>query len=457
MLHFLDRAHFQAAPDIPKVPDLRMEPFGTEFKNKHFTLLDPEVVPVNHGSYGTTPTSVIESQIQACREHEKYPDDFEQFQVFDIYKDQINYLATYLGLNGENLVLVSNATAAINTVLRSIPWDFSKDTILLHSTTYQACANTATFMRDYYGLKLETVDLQYPLDDSKVVSLFREKLVANRSIRVVMFDVISSMPGVKVPYEQLIKLCREFNVLSLIDGAHAVGQLDLTFLDTLQPDFFTSNLHKWLYVPKSVAMLYVNPRHHDMIQSMPVSWNYSAGKISLCEKFAYYGTASYASIMCIKAAIDFRASICGGEENIQQYQYKLRKDAVSLVKAIFGEGAELLENQGQTLRVPGMFNINLPLRRIEVLLENKEIYAKFRINCHKQMVKEDKAFVPIFIHNNKLWARFSVQVFNDLKDYKIAAESVKSVVESQLNSCVLEMNCSNHRSDAYAARPEATL
>lgn len=63
-------------------------------------------------------------------------------------------------------------------------------------------------------------------------------------VRLAVFDTVVSMPGVRVPFEALIKVCRELGVLSCVDGAHGVGHVELN-LGTLDPDFFVSNCHKY--------------------------------------------------------------------------------------------------------------------------------------------------------------------------------------------------------------------
>lgn len=425
-------------------------PFGSSFRKEYFTLLEPDVVPVNNGSYGTTPTCVIEKQKKICEEQERYPDRNQYFDVYGAYKEEVKSLGDYLGLDYHNLALVANATTGVNTVLRSIPWNFSQDKVLFHSTSYGACSNTIKFLGTYYGLQYDVIELSYPLEDTDLLAKFEEKLSTNE-YKLCMFDMITSMPGVKLPYEELTKLCKKYNTWSLLDGAHAAGQLDLTFLDRLQPDFMTTNLHKWLSAPKSCAMLYVNPKHHGMIQSLPVSWNFGAAACApienpatpedkkhnedvLLNKFYFIGTASYAQYFSVSDAIEFRSKVCGGEDNIRNYQIGLQDKAIDLILKKFGPKSLLLENSTNTLRSPGLFNVSIPLdSKFQPVLDKMALdfnyFRSVKQACDKKMIFENKAYAPYQYHNGKLWVRFSVQIFNELNDYEIAADSVQKVVD----------------------------
>lgn len=422
--------------------------FGHDFKNQHFTLLDPNVLLLNHGSFGTTPTSVIEKQNEIARRHEWYPDFFETFEVEELYREQIQALSDYINVDARNMALVSNATTGVNIVIRSIPWNFSEDKVLFHSTSYEACKNTIKFMGEYFNLQYDVVELNYPLEDNEVLSKFEEKL-SNNKYRLCMFDMISSMPGVKLPYEDLIKMCQKYDTMSLLDGAHAAGQVSLQFLDELQPDFMTTNLHKWLSVPKACALLYINKKHHGMIQTLPISWNYSSDSCQpiaqpkteedrkqndnlLHNKFWFIGTCSYSQYLCISEAIRFRKEVCGGEACIRSYQEKLQKEAISAVIKEFGPGSVLLQNEGKSLVTPGLFNISLPFgdkyKHVEEKLINDLNYFKnVRAVCAR-LTMERKAYIPFFYHNGQLWVRFSVQIFNEIEDYIIGARIFKDTL-----------------------------
>lgn len=431
-----------------------MAEFGHAFKEKYFTLLEKDVIPVNNGSYGTTPTVVMDRLRAVCEEEEHYPDRFYNYGVKDMYVSQVKSLGEYIGLDYKNLAIVPNATMGINTVLRSIPWDFKKDSVLVHTTSYGACSNTVKFLHDAYGLKYDAAKVVYPMEDEEVLSSF-EKELATGNHKLCMFDMISSMPGVALPYKELIKLCKKYNVMSLLDGAHAIGMVDLDFIDELEPDFLTTNMHKWLSTPKSAALLYVHPKHHKMIQTNPISWSYvptatcrSSDDIMI-EKFWYLGTVSYGPVLCVEEALKFRKEVCGGEERIRNYQLQLRSGAIDAVRSVFGPGSELLENKAGTLAIPGMFNVSLPVRKeyeaiIKLFCEEPMDFRKnVKGPCEARMISKDKAFAPFLVHNNKLWVRFSVYFYNELSDYADSAVLIKRRLEEALDQKALELGISH--------------
>ena len=75
-------------------------------------------------------------------------------------------------------------------------------------------------------------------------------------VKAAVFDMVVSVPAVRFPFEALVKECKELGVLSVVDGAHGVGMLDVD-LGSLGVDFWTSNLHK--YIPFTFFLFPVSP------------------------------------------------------------------------------------------------------------------------------------------------------------------------------------------------------
>lgn len=72
-----------------------------------------------------------------------------------------------------------------------------------------------------------------------------------------MIDHISSTPAIIFPVKDIVDYLHSKNIIVVIDGAHAVGAIDLD-VPSYGADFYFSNLHKWNYAPKSSAFLWIN-------------------------------------------------------------------------------------------------------------------------------------------------------------------------------------------------------
>ena len=210
-------------------------------------MLAPGYTPLNHGSFGTYPISV-QKRLRECQAlSEARPDNFQRYDYPILLDASRAAMASFLNVPVDEVVFVPNATTAINVVLQNLR--FEEGQVILHlSTLYGSVAKMIEYIHETRGVENVNVGVEYPIDDDALVSKFqtviRDVNFGNRrKVRVAIFDTISSTPGVRVPWERLVKVCREENVLSLIDGAHGVGHIDLG-LSEVQPDFFTSNCHK---------------------------------------------------------------------------------------------------------------------------------------------------------------------------------------------------------------------
>ncbi|KAF5134020.1 Hercynylcysteine sulfoxide lyase [Metarhizium anisopliae] len=234
-------------------------PFGSEWKREF--PFDPEWHNLNHGSFGTYPKH-IRDRLRAYQDQaEARPDPFifyEQPKRIDAAREE---LARLVHAPLDTVVFVGNATDGVNTVLRNLAWaEDGKDVILSFSTIYEACGKSADYLAEYFEGKLEHrgIAITYPLEDEEIIRAFRTTVKEiqdeGKRAKVCIFDVVSSRPGVVFPWMDMVKACKELGIISLVDGAQGIGMvhLDLTAAD---PDFFVSNCHKWLHVPRGCALV----------------------------------------------------------------------------------------------------------------------------------------------------------------------------------------------------------
>lgn len=207
--------------------------------------------PLNHGSFGAFPKEVQEYQRALQSETEARPDTFIRCTYPKLLRESRSAVAPLLGADVGEVVLVPNATTGVNTVLRNIPF-LPGDVILYFSSIYGGCENTIQSLSETHPISSHKIDIVYPIEDDEIVRRFRSAVAnavgAGRRPKLAMFDTVLTFPGVRFPWERLVATCKELGLMSLVDGAHAIGHIDLTHMGTVGPDFLITNCHKYAHL-----------------------------------------------------------------------------------------------------------------------------------------------------------------------------------------------------------------
>lgn len=203
-------------------------------------------------------------------------------QMVDLLTESREKVANILHCQGENVVLIANATTGTNAVLRDLIYQ-DGDAILYTSLTYPAVNDTIDYLVDMEkmrGIKLHKVQVQLdmPLTKEKIFAALDTTIQTAKSegIKIVIgvIDTISSKPGLKLPWEDMVKLLKEHQILSLVDGAHGIGHIPINLTEA-DPDFFVSDCHKWLFAHRGCTVLYVPSRNLHLQRScLPTSHSY---------------------------------------------------------------------------------------------------------------------------------------------------------------------------------------
>lgn len=204
-------------------------------------------ININHGSFGAYPIVVREALHNYQRRTDAQPDAFIRYELPGLMDKSRGAVSRLINADVDNVVLVHNASTGVNTVLRNLVYE-KGDKIVYLGTTYSGCEKAVLSIVDTYppqgSVEAIKVDLQHPISNIEILKRF-ETAISQKGVRVALFDTVSSLPAVRLPYEKMVQLCKKYNVLSLVDGAHSVGcvKLDMRSLDA---DFFVSNLHKYV-------------------------------------------------------------------------------------------------------------------------------------------------------------------------------------------------------------------
>ena len=271
--------------------------------------LDPSVAYLNHGSYGACPTAVLERQHALRLELEREPVDFLSRGLAERLASARGALAAFVGAEADDLAFVTNATAGVNTVLRSLALG-PGDELLTTDHAYGACRNAVEYAAARSGATVVTARVPFPLGgDGDVVGPVLSAVTPRT--RLALLDHVTSPTGLIFPIKRLVRELAARGVDTLVDGAHALGMVPLD-LRRLGPAYYTANAHKWLCAPKGAAFLFVRRDRQKEIHPLVISHGYDPEGGGFRAEFDWTGTVDPTAWLAIPACLSFLGSLLPG-------------------------------------------------------------------------------------------------------------------------------------------------
>ncbi|MCP3981568.1 MAG: aminotransferase class V-fold PLP-dependent enzyme [bacterium] len=279
--------------------------------SQHWSL-DPDVVFLNHGSFGACPSAVLQRQQALRAELERQPVEFFVRGFEERFDAARASLAGFLGAEPAGLVAVSNATSGVNAVLRSLVFE-KGDELLVTDHEYNACRNALEFVAERSGARVVVVSIPFPIEGPAEAVDRVLRAVTDRT-RLALLDHVTSQTGMRLPIERLVAELGAAGVDTLVDGAHAPGMLDLD-VSRVGAAYYTGNCHKWLCAPKGAAFLYVREDRRERVRPLTISHGANSprpGRSRFHDEFDWTGTDDPTAFLCVPAAIERIGSLLPG-------------------------------------------------------------------------------------------------------------------------------------------------
>jgi isopenicillin-N epimerase len=268
-------------------------------------LLRPDVTFLNHGSFGACPQPVFDIYQEWQRELERQPVEFLGRRFIDLMAQARTALGAYLNADAQDLVFVPNATTGLNIVARSLPL-MPGDEILATDHEYGALDRTWRFVCGQRGARYIRQAVPMPVTSAEEMIDAIWAGVTDRT-RVLFISHITSPTALIFPIAPLIQRAKAAGIITVIDGAHAPGQIPLD-LQALEADFYSGNCHKWMMAPKGSAFLYARRELQHLLEPLVVSWGWQSVTPSasrFIDEHEYQGTRDLAAYLTVPAAISF--------------------------------------------------------------------------------------------------------------------------------------------------------
>lgn len=378
-------------------------------------LLEPGLIFLNHGSFGACPIPVLQALQQWQRETERNPVALLGRRSADLLRQARSALAAYLGAAADDLVFMPNATTGVNTVARSLALQ-AGDEVLSTDHEYGACDAAWRFICDKVGAHYRRVEIPLPFEPEFWVQRLLDATTPRT--RLIFASHITSTTALIFPVQDLCSRARERGIATLIDGAHAPGQIDLD-LRAVGADFYTGNCHKWLCGPKGTAFLHVRPEQQRHIDATVLSWGYLEGTAGhtgfeaylghtgLERRLQWQGTRDLAPFLAVPVALEFLRG-----HDWPQLRQACHDQAVSLLR-------RCCTHSGLTRIAPDSSHgqmVPIPVRTSDPEGLRQHLFDRHRIE------------VPVTGHGPHVFVRASVHAYNAPADLDALEEALQDAL-----------------------------
>ncbi|MDZ4720001.1 MAG: aminotransferase class V-fold PLP-dependent enzyme [Roseiflexaceae bacterium] len=368
-----------------------------------------DIVFLNHGSYGACPRPVFEAYQNWQRELEYQPVEFLGRRVPGLLADARAALAGYLGTRADDIVFVPNATYGINAVARSLELQ-PGDEVLTTDHEYGAVDRTWRFICGQQGAAYINQPVALPLHDPAEVVAQLWAGVTPRT-KVISISHITSPTALIFPVTEICRRAREAGILTVVDGAHAPGQINLD-LDAIGADFYTGNCHKWLCSPKGAAFLYARPEVKNLLKPLVVSWGYESRTPSgsnFQDYFGWTGTADPSAYLSVPAAIAFLNEYNWPE--VRLACHRLLLDASRRMSELTEVEPIVPDTTAWWMQLRA-----LPLPQCNAAETQHRLYDEYQVE------------VPIVEWNGRQFVRVSIQAYTKPSDIDRLVEAIAAIV-----------------------------
>lgn len=389
--------------------------------NPKLWLLDPKIIFLNHGSFGSCPRAVLKFQQRLRDRLEREPVQFLVRDLEALLDEARRELSAFVNAEPDNLVFVQNATSGVNTVLRSLKFKRG-DELLVTDNEYNASRNALEFAAEKSGARAVVAQVPFPIEsENQIVEAVLDRVTSRT--RLALLDHVTSQTGLVFPIERLVRELSARGVETLVDGAHAPGMVPLN-LKQLGATYYTGNCHKWICAPKTAAFLYVKRERQKEIRPLVISHGANSPRKDRSRyllEFAWMGTSDPTACLSVPEALRYIASLRpGGWPEVMR-----RNRALAIAaRKIICDALEIEPPCPDSL-IGSMASIPVP----DAEENSKAKLPAFADALQDELRRVYKIEVPIipWPEQPKRLLRVSAQLYNSLPQYEKLAQAMRKI------------------------------
>jgi isopenicillin-N epimerase len=215
--------------------------------------------------------------------------------------------------------------------------------------------------------------------------------------RIAIVDHITSGTALIMPVADIAERCRKRGVAVLVDGAHAPGAIPVD-IPSLGVDWYTGNLHKWAWSPRSSGVLWTSTAWQPSLRPTVISWGLDQG---MTQEFDWPGTRDPTPHLAAPDGIALMQELDVGR--VQRYNHELALNAGRKLAKRFDMkllGPESMIGTMVTVPLPSYFG------------STPDDAARLR----DALLFDHHIEVHVGSWNNQVCVRISAQIYNEGSD-----------------------------------------
>jgi len=216
------------------------------------------------------------------------------------------------------------------------------DQVLISDLEYDTVKGAMRWLAGVRGVEVIELSHTHPASFDSLLQTYRSTFAEYPRLKLMALTHVTHRTGLVMPVAAIAKAAREHDVDVILDGAHALGQIDFNLAE-LGIQFAGFNLHKWIGAPLTLGFLYIAPERLADIDPDMGEFHYP---ITDVRARTSYSTPNFPALMTLPLVFEEHRALGGAAAKGARVNY-LRNLWVSQVRPL--KGIEVLTSDDPRL------------------------------------------------------------------------------------------------------------
>jgi selenocysteine lyase/cysteine desulfurase len=308
----------------------RDEAFWRTFADRY--AVEPGPVNLENGYFGRMSRTVVE-EYQRNIELINRSNSVHVRQRFDQHESlEIRaQVAGLVGVPADSVALTRNASDGLQSLIRNYNRLKPGDQVLICDLEYDTVKGAMRWLARHRGVEVIEIEHGHPASFDSLLATYRDAFVRYPRLKLMALTHVTHRTGLVMPVKAIAAAAREYAVDVILDGAHALGQIEFNLAE-LGIQFAGFNLHKWIGAPLTLGFLYIAPERLADIDPDMGECHYPATDVRARTP---YSTPNFPALMTLPWVLEEHRSLGGAAAKGARLNY-LRDMWVSQVRSLPG-------------------------------------------------------------------------------------------------------------------------